>query len=593
MRTATIPVEDKHPVAQNLPPLYLEPPLTKPKLRIGVMLDSFNLPAWMAKIIRDLLEAPYLEVALIILNKASSGAPPHPLRRANWPVLLYKLYYRLDRKLLQAHPHNAFAIEDVGPLLKGTDIIGVAPIQKKFVDRFEDSDIAQIKGAQLDVILRFGFRVIKGEILNCARYGVWSFHHDDNRYYRGSPPLFWEIYEGNPVSGTILQRLNENLDAGRVLYRSASATSFSWLHRNQNNTYWKTAEFVIRRLRKLYASSWDSITKLDTYNEVIAYDKPIYRSPTNRQMLGFLRGQALLFLRRKIQSLSKDQWFLRVQRTASTGNAKTTIVDVIYPPSGRFYADPCVYSHDGRPFIFFEDYPYREKRGVISCMEIDSNGNYSQPIQVLKRDYHLSYPFIFEWQSEIYMMPETSANRTIEVYRAIKFPDKWELHTTLFSNVKAVDATLLHYRDKFWLFANIGSERRPTTDELFLFHSQSPFGPWQPHPENPIVSDVCRARPAGRLIEQDGQLIRPSQDCSRRYGYKINFNRVDVLTETDYRESPAGEIDPDWLRGNLATHTISQDNGVQVVDGCRRISRLWPRSFSVRRIEGDRLRPRT
>jgi hypothetical protein len=549
----------------------------------------------MAKIIRDLVEAPYLDVALIIFNKASGAAQPQPLRRlrANWPVLLYKLYYRLDRKLLQANPHNAFAIEDIGSLLKGTDIVEVMPIQKKFVDRFEDSDIDQIKRAQLDVVLRFGFRVIKGEILNCARYGVWSFHHDDNRYYRGSPALFWEIYEKNPVSGTILQVLTENLDGGRILYRSASATSFSWLHRNQNNIYWKTAEFVIRRLRKLYASGWDSITKLDTYTEVIAYDKRIYRSPTNRQMLDFIAGQALLFLRRKAQSLSKDQWFLRVQRTVPTKNASTTIVDVINPPSGRFYADPCLCSQAGRQFIFFEDYSYSEKRGVISCMEIDSNGNYGPPTQVLKRDYHLSYPFIFEWQSDIYMMPETSANRTIEVYRAIEFPNKWELHTTLFSNVKAVDATLLRYRDKFWLFANIGTESYPTTDELFLFHSQSPFGPWQPHPENPIVSDVCSARPAGRFIEQDGQLIRPSQDCSRRYGYKIKFHRVDVLTETDYRESPAGEIDPDWLRGNLATHTLSQDNGLQVVDGCRRISTLWPRGFSVRRIEGGRLRPRT
>jgi hypothetical protein len=590
----TITGEGNHAVVQDLPAIYLEPLLTKPKLRIGVMLDSFNVPAWVVKIIRDLVEAPYLDVALIIFNKAASAAQSQPLRRmrANWPVLLYKLYYRLDRKLLQANPHNAFAIEDAGPLLKGTDIVEAMPIQKKFVDRFEDADVDRIKKANLDVILRFGFRVIKGEILNCARYGIWSFHHDDNRYYRGSPPLFWEIYERNPVSGTILQVLSEKLDAGRILYRSTSATDFSWLHRNQNNTYWKTAEFVLRRLRKLYASGWDSVTKIDTYNEVIAYDKPIYRSPTNRQMLSFLTSQALRFFRSKMRSLSRDQWFLRVQRTASSGNSTTRIVDVIYPPSGRFYADPCVYSHAGRQFIFFEDYPYREKKGVISCIEIDSNGDYGPPIEVLKRDYHLSYPFLFQWQSEIYMMPETSANRTIEVYRAIEFPNKWKLHATLFSNVKAVDASLLHYRDKFWLFANIGTERSPTTDELFLFQSQSPFGPWKPHPENPIVSDVCSARPAGRFIEQDGQLIRPAQDCSRRYGYKIKFNRVDVLTETDYRETPAGEIAPDWLRGNLATHTISEDNGLQVVDGCRRISRLWPRGFSVRRIEGDRLWPR-
>ncbi len=217
-------------------------------------------------------------------------------------------------------------------------------------------------------------------------------------------------------------------------------------------------------------------------------------------------------------------------------------------------------------------------------MEIDERGFHSKPVSVLEQNHHLSYPFVFEWDGEVFMIPETCGNRTVEAYRAVQFPHQWEKHKVLLSNVAAVDPTLLQHAGKFWLFVNMAATPgAPINDELFAFYSDSPFGPWQPHRQNPIVSDVCRARPAGRIFEQDGQLIRPSQDCSLRYGHKIKLNRIDVLTETQYKESEIGEIDPTWIHGNLATHCVAFDQNVRVMDGCRRIgiARLWPGLFSV------------
>jgi hypothetical protein len=206
-------------------------------------------------------------------------------------------------------------------------------------------------------------------------------------------------------------------------------------------------------------------------------------------------------------------------------------------------------------------------------------------VTVLERGYHLSYPFLFQWESDIFMMPETHQNRTVEVYRAIEFPHTWELHATLISNVAAFDPTLLRYGGRYWLFVSMaGRGSSLANDELFLFGSDSPFGPWLPHPQNPIVSDVRKARPAGRIIEQDGQLIRPSQDCSVRYGHKIKLNRIDVLTEDEYRESEVGEIAPSWVPGIVATHTLSLDESLQVLDGCRSINRLWPGILQGSRI---------
>src|SRR4029077_15135391 len=135
------------------------------------------------------------------------------------------------------------------------------------VDRFADADVERVKAANLDVMLRFGFRIIKGGILAAPRFGVWSLHHDDNRSYRGGPALFWEMYEGNALSGTVLQVLTEQLDGGRVIYRSIAATQFASLYKNRQETYWKSAAIVTRRLGDLWREGWDYLAALETYRE--------------------------------------------------------------------------------------------------------------------------------------------------------------------------------------------------------------------------------------------------------------------------------------------------------------------------------------
>jgi hypothetical protein len=103
-------------------------------------------------------------------------------------------------------------------------------------------------------------------------------------------------------------------------------------------------------------------------------------------------------------------------------------------------------------------------------------------------------------------------------------------------------------------------------DELNLYFADSPLGPWALHPRNPVVADVRRARPAGRVLRVNGRLFRPAQDCSVRYGYAVSFQRIDVLTETAYEESGAGRLEPGWLPGNVATHTFNRDEDFEAVD---------------------------
>ncbi len=92
-----------------------------------------------------------------------------------------------------------------------------------------DQNIPEIHKLKLDLIIRCGTGILKGQILNVAKYGVLSSHHGDNRYYRGGPSGFWEVYNNSSESGFIIQRLNEKLDAGDVLARYNLVTEKLWL----------------------------------------------------------------------------------------------------------------------------------------------------------------------------------------------------------------------------------------------------------------------------------------------------------------------------------------------------------------------------
>ena len=539
-------------------------------LRIGVMLDSLRGPRWIAKVIGDITKRSDLALTLVVVDADAGGTLRRPKSWREWlrrqraalPHRLWEWYEAADYRRFRHEGEDPFTIVDLAPLLGSANVVVASPLRTKVVDRFQPDDIARIKQAGLDVMIRFGFRIIKGDILGAARYGVWSIHHGDNRAYRGGPALFWEMYERNPQSGSVLQILTDQLDGGRVIYRSTSATNFVSLHKNRRETYWKTAEFITRRLTDLKCEGWPFLERLDTYQEADTYARGIYRRPTNTQMVRFLVRTAAYRLEQKLVSLLEDQWIVAI-RPRSDRPAPYTFME---PPSGRFFADPCLAEDNGRTFVFFEDYAHRRGRGVIACAEIH-DAKAGEIATVLERDYHLSYPFVFRWRDAWWMVPETSERRTVELYRARRFPTDWVLETTLLHNVNACDATLLEWNGRWWMFATICVPGGPTTDELSLYYADTLFGPWHGHARNPVISDVRHARSAGAIFREGDTLVRPAQDCSRGYGHAITLNRIDCLTDLEYRETTIGTISPTWAPRMRATHTLARTVRYEAIDG--------------------------
>jgi hypothetical protein len=239
------------------------------------------------------------------------------------------------------------------------------------------------------------------------------------------------------------------------------------------------------------------------------------------------------------------------------------------PPSTRFHADPFLTVEGGRHFLFYESYVNALGRAELAVVELTEDGA-GPPRTVLERPYHLSYPFVFQWQGEHFMIPESAESGRVQLFRATAFPYEWELDSILLDDIEAYDATFVEVDGVCFLFAAM-REPGADIDELHLFSAPDLRGPYTPHPQNPVVSDVARARPAGRLYWDDGRLIRPGQDGVGGYGRAVALNEVVRLSPEGYCEAPLTVIDASWSPEGLGTHTVDYDGEIEVMDlRCRR-----------------------
>jgi hypothetical protein len=540
-------------------------------LRVGIVLDSYTSSAWVAKVIEDIQSSGFARLELVLLNSHSEQGKPSLLTklRNRWRFGLFHLYEQWDYRRNKADD-DALAATDVSSLLDGVPSISVHSNRKECFDSIPEDQLAEIRHYGLDVLFHFGSRALQGGILGAARYGLWWFQFGDIPMSCGGPSLVWELIEWNPVSGSSLLIETESLDGGRILYQSYTSTNQISLYSSRNPIYWKTAEFALRCLRELQMRGIDYIQSLPVSSERESDTRRRDRALNNLQMILFMRRYLSRWVQARLAALQsgpRTKWFIAIRRRSAAHRFDDPSNYRLMPcPDDRFYADPFLFEKDGRTYLFFEDFRYAEDRAVISYCELGADGTPGSPVEVLRCPYHLSYPFVFEHEGEIYMIPETRGNRRVELYRAASFPTTWTAEAVLLNDIHAVDATIQKVDGKFWMFAGVSNGKYSNSDELCLFFADALKGPWTPHRNNPVLSDVQRSRPAGELFYDEGRLIRPSQDCGKAYGYALVFSEVLTLTETEYEERQISRIEPGLIAGCEGTHTYNRTEQFEVVD---------------------------
>jgi hypothetical protein len=557
-------------------------PAARGPLRIGLLLDTPKLSAFAARILEDIQASNFAKIVLAVYRKAPQSADNEHARNSKLrsvarrlldPTLrsqiLYSLYLRLDNRMRpQQYPLETV---DCATRLDSVPTLVVEPIGRKFVQRFPPESVEQIRAADLDVLIRFGFNILHGDILNTARYGVWSYHHGDNIFYRGGPSHFWELYEGNPLSGVILQVLTEELDGGLVLCKSLFPTEQTIsVSRNRFAPYWGSTDLIIRKLNELHQHGWEHVRQKALPPAPYQGKRKIYRMPTNGDMVRWL-GPILLkkmvqypFRQKKVQ-----HWRIGIRQGAtklfeSDGPPEVRGFRWIEPPKGYFWADPFAIEWADKRWVFFEEYSYEQSRGWIAAAEVSPVGDLISPLRCLDiTGRHLSYPHIFRDEEALFMIPESSDSNVVILYRCQQFPDNWIPEATLLDG-HFVDTTVWKHGDLWWLMTTT-ADPDARCGSLLLFYSESLQGDWHFHPANPISTDIRRNRGAGRVFWTGHSWIRPSQSCSPTYGYSFAFNEITELSTTSYLETTIKVVNPsDDLRG---VHTYNFVQNVELIDG--------------------------
>lgn len=545
-------------------------------IRFGIMCRGAELAAWEAKCVRTLLAVEGVELALLIVDDRPPERPAQRRRLAgmfNPKTLLWRIYQRavLNRK------SRSTRFEDLSVEFAGVPVIRCRPVQSgKFVQRFSTEDVAAIEGQGLDFVLRFAFNILRGDVLTAARHGIWSFHHDDPDLYRGKPPGFWEIYKGDPVTGVILQRLTERLDAGVILHRGYFATKAVSYVDSRDTIFFGAADWPARLCRELQAGV---ATAVDT--PALSTTAPIYRTPNSLHMLRFFCLWLRQYVAHHYSSIFRvQQWSVGVidrpvaEVAGLTGSS--TIDDAVRSarwmpePPDRFLADPfAVERDDGEGLtILAEDFDWRIGRGSIATITYRPDAAFSQPEPVIRTDWHLSYPYLLRHEGETYCLPEMNEARTLSLYRADAGLTSWTKVATLLDGVPIVDATLFQHDGRWWLFGT--REDEGANLKLFAWFAADLLGDWTPHLANPLKTDVRSSRPAGKPFVHAGELYRPAQDCSTGYGAAIVVNRIVELSPERFLEEPIGRIAPDRAgHYPLGLHTICGAGGRTVIDGSR------------------------
>jgi len=239
----------------------------------------------------------------------------------------------------------------------------------------------------------------------------------------------------------------------------------------------------------------------------------------------------------------------------------------------NFVADPFMVIEQGVWHMFFEVMNEESDKGEIGLAISNDCLHWQYRQIVLKESFHISYPYVFKWEGNYYMIPETLEANSVRLYRASPFPTHWTCIGTLVSE-RCADPSIFRFNEMWWMYVCAPVKK---SDTLRLYYSPHLRGPWQEHPRSPIVDgDACIARPAGRVTFWDGKLIRFTQDCQTLYGAQVRAFEVTELTATTYSEKEASSspvlsaASEGWNRHamhHVDPHLITKGAWIACVDG--------------------------
>ncbi|HKT86338.1 MAG TPA: hypothetical protein VJQ77_09660 [Novosphingobium sp.] len=502
------------------------------------MTDPGVTPHWMRRLLDGIVRSGELELCGLVAPVAPPpAAPVHPF---------YRIWNRIEARVAARPPEREFPA--LANALAGLPAYG-------------PGDERELAALGLDVVLDLSGNCGRTLGAQLANEGVWF--PDCVGPHAGTAGLD-AIIARAPSSSLALLRKVAGKGSPELIAKGELNTKFI-AARHELYAQEKSVPLILRELRRAHRGG------------IVAMEgEPRSASPAPPDLT-----RTYHYLRRMLGeagSRSVDGLRARCGQRPGMFSLNTVSADVLdfdpaqampwILPGNRYQADPFLWEHLGRTYCFFETYDYDTHKGSISVGELADQGLINVRT-ALSTDCHLSFPFLFEHEGQLFMMPESCGNKRLEIWRCTQFPDHWELHSTALEGCVAADSHLASIGEDWWLFTNISDDPfGDMSSELHLFRVDGPdLANPIPHPLNPVVFGSRTARNAGRLIERGGIFYRPSQDNSHGvYGYGLNIMRIDHISLEDYSETLVRRIEPDFREGIIGCHHVDTRGDLVVFD---------------------------
>lgn len=528
-------------------------------LKIGLVIDDVYLPAWQMTMLRRIKAQAHAQIKLVLIT----------VKPKTSLLSLVKLSFFKNIRVLESNLFETTQAAD--QLISINELWHDDPVK---LNSTKAKELYFSEEVNLVINLSSSSE-LPSYLAKEANYGVWQYFYNSHleRSADWAGLKEFNLGENGALTGvSVNSPYFENSVYLWISYTSRQCL----LSKTHDNLLWKMVEFI--PVLCAQASQFES-GKAFIQNRFLKTleDKKNYLDKINNyslittNFLAFLFGFLYAHLNRLFNKIALDkQWvLLKTEQSPVKNFQKIEKSTLLYQSSEGFVADPCLVEENGESYVFFEEYVKANKRGRLVCAKLQDLEAKRSPFVILEKDYHLSYPFVFKSEGVWYLIPESAENHTVDLYKCLQFPQKWEFVKSLLTGVDAYDATLHQHLGRWWMFVNLRPHNSISPNELlYLFSAESLLAEhWQAHPDNPIIQHADKARSAGALFEVDGVIYRPSQNCAGSYGRGLNLNAIIEWNEKTYKEQTIDQCIPKNKSLLDGMHSLSCLGSTIISDG--------------------------
>jgi len=263
----------------------------------------------------------------------------------------------------------------------------------------------------------------------------------------------------------------------------------------------------------------------------------------------------------------KIEWNIAYTRTSWKKSFSKNKIKIIPNPKNRWFADPFVEKKGSSYYVFFEDFSLIKNKGSISCIKIDKKNKIKYFKEIIDENFHLSFPFIFKHNKCLFMTPESCDDKSVRLYKCVKFPNKWKFIKKIIKNVELVDPIVFKQDDR-WILLASKKKIKSIYTRLCLYTSKNPLSSsWKSLKSNPVVDSSILGRNAGLIKESYKNIYRISQaQLPGNYGAFISINKILNISKRNFFEKRIKNILPSHDKHIEGIHTLNYAKNFTVFD---------------------------